>query len=170
MYIEMNKTISGSFLSIEKICVRFRLPLSQITQWVEIISKEAFLLSLTSIFTKCFYRFHIVVSINISMFDKYLVKLRTYYRIWNRRSPLNKRSHQNFNSFLHQSRHCGHFSIFFSFNFFQKLINVPLCLFRSLEYSSTYSPGMISRLFTALSEWGISAQQIPDDLMAKQVL
>ena len=33
-----------------------------------------------------------------------------------------------------------------------------------------HSPGTISRLFTALSEWGISAQQIPDDLMAKQVL
>ena len=48
-------------------------------------------------------------------------QLFTYSRLWNRRTPLNKRSpppikfqHQNFNSFLHQTRHCGRFSFFFS--------------------------------------------------------
>ena len=45
--------------------------------------------------------------------------------------PPKKFSHQNFNSFLHQSRHWGHFSIFFQF-FFSK-INKPLSLFRTLE-------------------------------------
>ena len=49
------------------------------------------------------------------------VKFFKYCRVWNGCSLLNKRSpppkSHNFNSFLHQSRHCGHFSIFFSFNF-----------------------------------------------------
>ena len=47
--------------------------------------------------------------------------LTSYSRLWNRRTPLNKHSpppikfqHQNFNSFLHQTRHCGRFSFFFS--------------------------------------------------------
>ena len=39
-----------------------------------------------------------------------------YSRLWNKRTPWNNRSppskkflHHNFNTFLHQSRHCGHF-------------------------------------------------------------
>ena len=47
---------------------------------------------------------------------------------------IKKFSHHNFNSFLHQSWHCGHFSTKnISSKFFQKIINVPLCLFRTLE-------------------------------------
>ena len=44
----------------------------------------------------------------------------SYSRVWNRHSPWNKRSpppHKN--SFLHQSRHCGHF--FFFLLFFSKI-------------------------------------------------
>jgi hypothetical protein len=66
----------------------------------------------------------------------------SYSRLWNKHSLLNNRSppsqkfsHHIFNTFLHQSRHCGHFLFHFFFKFFQKLISIALCLFRSLEYA-----------------------------------
>ena len=43
---------------------------------------------------------------------------------------------QNFDSFLHQSRHCGHFLNFFSAKFSKKMINVrPLIRLQGLEKS-----------------------------------
>ena len=59
------------------------------------------------------------------------VRVPSCSRVWNRYSV--KFLHQNFNSFLHQSRHFLLFFCSLFFFFLQKLINVPLCLFRTLE-------------------------------------
>ena len=86
-----------------------------------------------------FYFLHVVGYQNVALY--FVLACTIYSRLWNKRTPWNNRSppswkilHHNFNTFLHQSRHCGHFWIFFVFKNFQKLISVPLCLFRSLEY------------------------------------